>query len=333
LAALARATAESRMRLVVIGDRKSPVRFDLDGARFWSIAEQQRLEFDLARRLPENHYARKNIGYLLALQSGASAIFDTDDDNAPLASWHARSERVDACDVTARGWVNAYSYFTAAHIWPRGLPLDHVGADRPPGRARGTRISARAPVQQGLANGSPDVDAIWRLVLGREFAFDAGESIHLGPGAWCPFNSQSTWWFPIAYPLLYLPSLVSFRMTDIWRSFVAQRCLWELELGVVFHGPEMVQDRNAHKLLRDFEQEVPGYLGNGRLCEVLENTKLSGGESQVGMNLHRCYSALIDAGFVPAAELALIEAWLGDLDRMRSAAARADGHSPGMAQP
>jgi len=332
LLALARATAQSDMRLVVIGDRKSPAQFELDGARFWSIAEQERLDLDLARRLPENHYARKNIGYLLALQSGASAIFDTDDDNAPLASWRARDEWVDACDVTARGWVNAYSYFTAAHIWPRGLPLDCVGANRPLGVARCTPMSTRAPVQQGLANGSPDVDAIWRLVLDREFAFDAGESVHLGPGAWCPFNSQSTWWFPIAYPLLYLPSYVSFRMTDIWRSFVAQRCLWELELGVVFHGPEMFQDRNAHDLLRDFEQEVPGYLGNGRLCEVLEGTPLRLGGSQVGLNLHRCYLALISAGFVPAAELALIEAWLGDLERMGSSAAHSAGRSPGVAR-
>ena len=299
------------------------------GARFWSIAEQERLDLDLVRRLPENHYARKNIGYLLALQSGASAIFDTDDDNAPLASWRARDEWADACDVTARGWVNAYSYFTAAHIWPRGLPWTVSVLTGHLGVARGTPVSTRAPVQQGLANGSPDVDAIWRLVLDREFAFDSGDSIRLGPGAWCPFNSQSTWWFPIAFPLLYLPSHVSFRMTDIWRSFVAQRCLWELDLGVVFHGPEMFQDRNSHNLLRDFEQEVPGYLGNGRLCEVLERTELRGGESQVGLNLHRCYSALISAGFVPAAELRLVEAWLVDLERTGGAVARAAGCSLG----
>src|SRR4029077_7020197 len=127
-----------------------------------------------------------------------------------------------------------------------------------------------ALVQQSVVNGSPDVDAIWRLVLDHEVIFERRSSVLLGPGVWCPFNSQSTWWFPTAFPLLYLPSHVSFRMTDIWRSFVAQRCLWELNLGIVFHGHEMFQDRNPHSLLRDFEQEVPGYLGNQRLCEVLE---------------------------------------------------------------
>jgi hypothetical protein len=122
---------------------KSPSRFALEGAQFWPIAEQERLDFDLVGRLPENHYARKNVGYLLALRAGASAIFDTDDDNRPLASWRAREEWVDACGVSARGWINAYSYFTAAHIWPRGLPLDCIGADRTRDAVRGASTCVR----------------------------------------------------------------------------------------------------------------------------------------------------------------------------------------------
>lgn len=313
LSKLARRTATAGMRLIVIGDRKSPDRFELDGADFYSIAEQLNLDLELARRLPENHYARKNVGYVLAIRAGVTGVFDTDDDNAPLDTWHVRDEAVDACDVPARGWVNAYSYFTSAHIWPRGLPLDRVKAARTSGDRRAS-IVANAPVQQGLVNGSPDVDAIWRLVMDREFAFDAGESIRLGPGAWCPFNSQSTWWFPTAYPLLYLPSHVSFRMTDIWRSFVAQRCLWASGHGVVFHGAESFQNRNTHDLLRDFEQEVPGYLGNKRLCDTLEGLALSTSATATRDNLVRCYEALVAARFLPKDEMPLVEAWLKGLD-------------------
>lgn len=312
LLTLARATQSAGMQMVVIGDRKSPAQFNLDGVRFWPLAEQLGLDLDVVQRLPENHYARKNIGYLLAMSSGAQGIFDTDDDNAPLASWRSRDEWVDACEVSGRGWLNAYAYFTSAHIWPRGLPLDHIGTSQAVG-GRKASTPVRAPIQQGLVNGSPDVDAIWRLVMDREFAFDVAESIRLAPGSWCPFNSQSTWWFPAAFPLLYLPSHVSFRMTDIWRSFVAQRCLWELNLGVVFHGPEMVQERNVHELMHDFEQEIPGYLGSSRLCKILERTQLRAGEYEVRSNLHRCYTALVGAGFVPAAEMPIVEAWLEDL--------------------
>ena len=38
--------------------------------------------------------------------------------------------------------------------------------------------------------------------------------------------------------LMYLPSTCTFRMTDIWRSLIAQRCLWELGQGVVFHAAD-----------------------------------------------------------------------------------------------
>jgi hypothetical protein len=162
-------------------------------------------------------------------------------------------------------------------------------------------------------DGSPDVDAIWRLTIGGEVVFDRNSDVFLPQGAWCPFNSQATWWFPAAYPLMYLPSHVSFRMTDIWRSFIAQRCLWAMGLGVLFYAPEMYQDRNPHNLLRDFELEVPGYLNNGKICEVLETAQLETAPSSVLDNLHRCYEALIVAGLLPAEEMSLVELWIEDI--------------------
>jgi hypothetical protein len=80
--------------------------------------------------------------------------------------------------------------------------------------------------------------------------------------SWCPFNSQSTWFFKKAFPLMYLPcSCKHSECTDIWRSFIGQRCLWEIGEGVTFHSPsEVYQDRNEHDLLKDFEDEIPGYL-------------------------------------------------------------------------
>src|SRR6202008_3580364 len=130
--------------------------------------------------------------------------------------------------------------------------------------------------------------------------------IRLAPGAWCPFNSQSTWWFAAAYPLMYLPSFVSFRMTDIWRSFIAQRCLWAMGCGVVFHGAEMFQERNEHNLLRDFEQEVPSYVGNDRFRKVLEAVELDTGTHASGANLRRCYEALVHAGLIESREMPLV---------------------------
>jgi hypothetical protein len=104
-------------------------------------------------------------------------------------------------------------------------------------------------------------------------------------------------------------------MTDIWRSFIAQRCLWELDLGVVFHGAEVAQERNQHDLMRDFADEVPGYTRNKELVGILETLSLSNDPDDVGMNLLHCYKPLVAAGFFDSNELDLVNAWLGDLKR------------------
>ena len=333
--------------LVIAGDTKGPDSFDLSVVpgfeagqlTFLGIEEQLSSGFRLAELLPTKHYARKNVGYLQAIRAGATCIYETDDDNRPLDSWVPRSEHIanpvivksaevgskkggDSLEIPERGspllhrsnWVNVYRHFSDQNIWPRGLPLDQIHTpidvllQRIPMAGEPDRI--HAPIQQGLADGAPDVDAIWRLVLDREFCFERRESVLVPPGQWCPFNTQSTWWWPVVYPLLYVPSYCSFRMCDIWKSFIAQRCLWELGLGVVFHASEVWQERNVHNLLRDFNDEIPGYQQNDRIAEILEATSLRPGIENVAANLKTCYATLIHHEIFLAKEMELVEAWL-----------------------
>jgi hypothetical protein len=315
---LHRRLAAAGGRLVVAGDRKGPARFDLPGCDFLSLADQQASGFALAEKLPVGHYARKNIGYLHAIRAKAACIYETDDDNAPLPAWGPRMEAVDnARRISSSGWVNAYRYFTGdSQMWPRGFPLERL-SDAAPAVAESCDC-VRAPIQQGLVNGSPDVDAVWRLTQDRPFDFDDAAPLWLGPGNWCPFNTQSTWWWPAAYPLLYVPSHCSFRMCDIWKSFIAQRCLWAMDCGVVFHPPEVRQDRNPHDYLRDFQDEIPGYLHNARIAEILSSLALAEGEAAVARNLRACYHALAAEDLFPREELVLVDAWLADLAHIES---------------
>jgi hypothetical protein len=322
--------------LVVAGDRKGPMEYQLphdeaSSLHFLSLQTQLESGFSLSSVLPTGHYCRKNIGYLHAVAQGATCIYETDDDNAPLPSWQPREEfTADAVTVSqdpehhGRGpaWVNVYRYFSREHIWPRGLPLDAIRDDVPPlaaGKGDPTAPQQWSPVQQGLVNGSPDVDAVWRLTLDRPFEFDHAPSVFLPRGYWCPFNTQSTWWWPAAYPLLYVPSFCSFRMCDIWKSFVAQRCLWEMDAGVTFHAPEVVQDRNPHDLMRDFTDELPGYQRNRELIRILADLPLGRGTDAdvIAANLRACYTALSSHGFFPDKELVLVDAWLTDLKAIR----------------
>lgn len=309
-------------QLLIIGDSKGPVEYSLDGAELWSLERQRSLPWQIVLLLPVTHYARKNLGYLVAIERGASCIYETDDDNAPLPVWGFRDVRACAIPLANDSWTNVYRCFSEDLIWPRGFPLELIRDSQTiprPTAIDGTAALVHAPIQQGLANNSPDVDAVWRLVLDREVTFKNAPSVLLRPGAWCPFNSQTTWWWPEAYPLLYLPSYCSSRMTDIWRSFVAQRCLWETGNGVVFHAPEVCQERNLHSLVGDFDAEIPGYLRNAEIARALEDVHLAGGIENAGDNLIRCYEALVRAQVFPLAELPIVKAWQSALEALTPA--------------
>jgi STELLO glycosyltransferases len=299
---------------IVVGDVRSPPDFTLSGCDFWSIERQKELQLELAPILPERHYARKNLGYLIALKRGAEVIIETDDDNFPYeAFWAKRSERNKAVLIEDGGWINVYRYFTDSHIWPRGFPLEHIQKPVPPLNQLPEQ-ELFCPIQQGLADDNPDVDAIYRLTMPLPQQFSGTSNIALGRGSWCPFNSQNTTWFKEAFPLLYIPSYCSFRMCDIWRSFVALRICWANDWGVLFHSPSVWQERNEHNLLKDFADEIPGYLNNAWICAELEGIDVRPGKEHLPDNLLACYKKLIELQVVAAQELSLLSAWLEDTE-------------------
>lgn len=292
---------------IVIGDRKSPPDFHLDGCDYWSIERQLESHFKIAHLLPEGHYSRKNLGYLIAMERGAQVIIETDDDNLPLESfWEKRIRVHQARRVSAGGWVNPYGYFTDEKVWPRGFPLEEISRPSP----AAATASADAPIQQGLADGEPDVDAIYRLTRNRPVTFRRELPLALGAGAIAPFNSQNTTWFCEAFPLLYLPSTCSFRMTDIWRSFVAQRICRANGWDVLFHAASVFQERNPHDLTADFRDEIAGYLHNADICNKLDALHIEPGAGHIPEGIVNCYATLVSSGFMRAEEMKLLEAWL-----------------------
>ncbi len=319
LEALARGCREQNFQFIVIGDEGSPPVFELEGCRFYSLSQQHKLEFRFAAKCPGRHYARKNIGYLVAMRDGASCLIETDDDNFPEREFWSKRQRNQFAGLIANaGWVNVYRYFTDANIWPRGLPLDRIGSVGPPFESLKQR-DVDCPIQQGLANGNPDVDAIYRLTLPLPQSFRKKRRVALLSGCWSPFNSQNTTWWRDAFPLLYLPAYCSFRVTDIWRGFVAQRIAWANNWSILFHEPTVRQERNDHDLMRDFQDEVPGYLNNRRISEALGNLSLAAGRDKIDDNLRTCYAELVNIDVVDRRELELLEAWIADLEDIYAA--------------
>lgn len=313
LQALAQGSIEQKISFIVIGDAISPPDFQLEGCQFYDLEKQVQSGSKFAVACPERKYSRKNIGYLLAAQQEASIIVETDDDNFPYpAFWQPRQRHQLASQVNQTGWLNVYRYFSEALIWPRGLPLDAVNDPIPDFETLATQ-TIDCPIQQGLADDNPDVDAIYRLLLPLPQKFRGDRKLALGSNSWCPFNSQNTSWWKEAYPLMYLPTYCSFRMTDIWRSFIAQAIAWVNGWSILFHEPTVWQERNEHNLMSDFKQEVDGYLRNRELCEVLQSLDLKSGVERIPDNLLICYEKLISDLFFDPQELTLLQAWLDDL--------------------
>ena len=252
-------------RTVVVGDRRTPPGWALDGATYLSIEDQHEQLGAFSRSLPENAYARKMAGYAWCIRRGAAAIFETDDDNVPLAGaertldmflgWRAAGAGGARLRGEA-GWLNVYRHFGAAGCWPRGYPLDRVRTAGP--GSPGTDGKPWA-VAQFLADDDPDVDAIYRMVVGRPVRFAKKGPVVLDEGTYCPVNSQATLWTPPAYPLLYLPINVPGRVTDILRGLILTACLWRAGQAVAFAAPVVYQRRNPHRLHEDFLEELALY--------------------------------------------------------------------------
>ena len=298
------------LNVVVVGDKKTPKDWEVEGVTYLSCEEQEKFGFDL----PWNHYSRKMIGYLYAIQNGADYIAETDDDNIPKDDWgfpkfNGKNYEFDTTmydGVKGEGFVNIYKFFSLQNIWARGLPLDkiNIGEFAIHQRAVGESVG----VWQGLADEDPDVDAIYRLVIGKPCTFKEREPIILELGVVSPFNSQNTLFKKRLFPLMYLPVTVPQRFSDILRSYVAQpimhkeRCL----LGIT--KATVVQKRNEHNLIDDFNDEVLCYTSS----EIAYNTVKEVVDEKYGVmeNLLLAYKALVEKGIVTKSELTYLTEWI-----------------------
>ena len=179
--------------LVVIGDRKTPMPYTINGT-FLSSADQVCASPpcpETLNLLRWSHFGRKNLGYLYAIANGAHAIFDFDDDN------ELKSEGPGAIPVpsatsfveepnTSHKLYNLYAQLSnRSSAWPRGFPLDQVlePATRTSSFVARGRSARSISVVQSFADNDPDVDGIFRLTQPLPFSFPIDETVQATIGA------------------------------------------------------------------------------------------------------------------------------------------------------
>lgn len=309
--------------LIVIGDAKTPSDFNLTNGVYLSVTDQMTLNYPLISKLGLNTYTRKMIGYLLAYKKGFSFIRETDDDNIPYKCFFKSQKNPKITRVLGdfKGFVNVYKFFSQEKIWPRGFPLDMLKNDLAKSKLAANIVDASGLfIFQDLADGDPDVDAIWRLTYdsNSNHIFKRKYPVLIKKGQYAPFNSQATTWPRLLINLMYLPSTCTFRMTDIWRSYIAQHLLYQLGGGVVFRNSSVYQVRNQHDLLQDFNEEISGYLGAEKFVAILSKIKLKHDLNSMNSNMKIVYEELIKNRYFHETEIRLLELWQKSISQIDS---------------
>ena len=275
------------------------------------------------RLCPWDSYSRKNIAFIALKREGVSHIFETDDDNELMFDgkqlldlFDGSFNSLDVCKKSSSNNIFKDIYDDmATNIWARGFPIEWLDSDDRFFRKSGSLKECNGVgVVQFLVDGNPDVDAILRLVHGNQIALKANEN-HLPIviyDSYHPFNSQATLWQKEEFPLMYLPSSCEFRMTDIWRGYIAQNALYAKHKCVAFSSSIVYQDRNQHVISSDFFGEHKGYLQSKQVIQALAGLELNK-ELSYSSILRLSYEALVGIGIFDKSELVLLDAWLEDI--------------------
>lgn len=309
---------KKKWSFVVIGDKKTPKNFELKYGTYYSLKDQiKKSNFDFAKKCYLNSYARKNIGYLISIKNKSDVIIETDDDNYPYANFFETKKKNHLAKTveTKNQWINIYDLFFKKKIncWPRGIPLNKIHNSK---IKLGKKINSKFIVQQGVCEGNPDVDAIFRLINKKiNIKFKNNLKININKSL-VTLNSQNTIWFNEAFPIMYLPVTCTMRCTDIWRGLIAQRILQNDSKNILFFGTTMRQNRNDHNLMNDFKEEVPMYLLDFKINEILQKIRLPKGVKNYLNNLNLCYDTLIKNQIFHKDEKIFLKAWSNDIKRI-----------------
>ena len=350
--AVKRAAAQPGWCTVIVADLQTPNDYLSKGGfegnekvHFLSV-EQQRLWAqeggavgEFVRILPYNHFVRKNLGYLYAIQRGAEFVFDFDDDN--LLDKGREDQVLTALPnetylegvkvvVLGKSVLNHHPLMGASlpGSWPRGLPLESVQDVTTQGKLAYENVSKRMDsiaVMQLLADVNPDIDAIHRLVKPLPMTFRRASHVRLPRTsgamivpchAMIPYNAQATIHTAKALWAILLPYTVHGRVSDIWRGYFSQALFRALGLSVAVLPPLVTQDRNEHDYLADMDAELDLYFKAGKLVEFLNkwHHTLPERADSIPDRMEQLWIELYERGYIEINDVRLVQLWLAALE-------------------
>jgi hypothetical protein len=295
---------------IIVGDKKTPDTYKDIKCIYLDVQKQKELYPELADLLPYNHYCRKNLGYIYAIQNNYDIIYETDDDNIPYEKFDTaiNEPATHVIKEINSKWLNIFKYFTnGGHIWPRGYPLSLIKSES---NFHTEDTTKKPSIICGLVENDPDVDSIFRLTSNEQVQWEKDKKILIGNKNYCPFNTQNTFWLnKDVYMAMLIPSTVSFRYCDILRGIIASKLLEETDNNIMFTSPNVRQERNEHNLMSDFKSEVDMFLHNETILDILGEISLKETHSTKN-KLKQIYRKLYEKGIIRELDLKIQERWL-----------------------
>jgi hypothetical protein len=219
-----------------------------------------------AHMIPYDSDNRRNIGYLMALQSGSDFTISIDDDNYCRPDDDVFAAHAVVCDrahpaqvvETDEGWFNICTLLELDRpetTYPRGFPYY---ARHKPTKPSMTSAVADVHINAGLWLLSPDVDGINWLVAPMQATAFKGPDLVLGRHTWSPINTQNTalrrdamaayYYIKMGYPL---GSLNLDRYSDIFSGYFVEACAKHLGGAIRVGTPAADHRRNSHNHMKD----------------------------------------------------------------------------------
>ena len=292
-----------QVEVILIGDRKTPAsawdackKMTARGLKCVCPTLEEQEKF--LRRvgldpvvIPYDSDNRRNIGYLMALESGADFLLSIDDDNYCIESHDFFAEHSVVAKgpaefetaESATGYLNIcemLDWATAARPYPRGFPYFARHKDE---AWKIKKAKTDIHINAGLWLIDPDVDAITWLVSAPRVKGFGGRSLVLGQKSWAPVNTQNT-----ALRLEAIPSYYFIRMGypisgtmidrygDIFSGYFAQACTKHLGAAVRFGSPLVDHKRNSHNYVKDAGREWACIVLLEDILPWLREVKLEG---------------------------------------------------------
>ena len=318
---------EGGNQLVVIGDTKTNDEawnsVNKEGLTYLSFKDCEKKWPKLSSAIGARTYARKNFGYLQAVEQEASFIFETDDDTflrsgvGNLLEFYGTSDKykVSRADETdKRNIFNPFAHFAPTqHVWPRGMPLRQVNrrnhftmqkSDAKFGAVPGQYFK-EIDIIQSLVNLDPDVDSIFRMTSTETIVdFPLQKHLLILDEVYAPGNTQSTLWLrPEILPWAYVPQTVSIRFCDILKMYIAQ---WATNMA--YAGFVTEQFRNEHDLMQDFKLEFELFMKIEGVIDLLQGEAPS--------SIFEAYQLLLSHGIVLEKELEIVELFQNEFKKL-----------------